>query len=813
VKNNKVQLTKMIKNYIKTTIRSLTVRKTYSLTNILGLAIGIASFLIIYLFITDELSYDRHHTKAENIYRLVNVYDFDGVGENSASAPFPVAFTLKDEYPAMITNIVRVFNFQAPRSFIEYGEKKINEKYFYYADSTFFDIFDHKFIKGNPETALDENGSVVITESIAKKYFGNEDPMGKSIRFETAINLNVTGVVKDVPSQSHFRFDFIGSMSTLRSRFGGKLPQTWVWNPCWTYMVLADNVDPAELESKFPDFVQKYFYDAEKDNVSMYLQPLLDIHLKSKLDYEIASNNNITSIYILSAIAIFLLVIAIINYMNMATATSASRAKEIGIKKVAGAFRLQLVRQFLSESIILSFIALIIALILAEFIIPVFNNFTGKAISMYTLFEPQNIILIILLGLLIGFLSGVYPAFYLARFNPIVVLKSSIKNGTRSGLPRKILVVLQFTISITLIIGTLIINEQLNYMKNADLGFDKENIIVLPINRTPIAKTYSTFKKELLNNANIISVSAMDDIFGASHNTHEFRPEGFPDDQWQFYPALVVKYDFLKTFDIDIIAGRDYNEANKTDPVNGIIINEAMVKHLGWNDPQEALGKKFKSLSGEERVIGVFNDFNPTSLHEASGPFVLNMKERPGEIMWFLKFMVIKIQPGSEKNALMAIEKLWNKTAPERPFEYFFLEEELAELYSDEENLSKLSLIFTVIVIFIAALGLLGLASFLAEQKTKEIGIRKVLGASVFSIIKNISKEFIWLILLASIFAWVIAYLIMSDWLDHFSYQVTLNWFTFLLAALIAMGLSLLITSLRALMASRADPVTTLKYE
>ncbi len=803
----------MIKNYIKTTFRSFAARRTYSLINIFGLAIGIAGFLIIYLFIFDELSYDRHHSEAKNIYRLVNVYDFDGVGENSASAPFPVAFTLKNEYPAMINNIVRLFNFQAPRSFVEYEENKFNEKYFFYADSTFFDIFDHTFIKGNPETALDENGAVVITESTARKYFGNEDPMGKTIRFETSLHLHVTGVVEDVPSQSHFRFDFIGSMSTLRSQFGGRLPQTWVWNPCWTYMVLADNVDPADLEAKFPEFIQKYFYNAEKDNISMYLQPLLDIHLKSKLDYEIAPNNNITSIYILSAIAIFLLVIAIINYMNLATATSAGRAKEIGIKKVSGAFRIQLVRQFLSESIIMSFVALIIALILAEFFIPVFNDFTGKDISLYTLFEPQNIILIIVLGIVIGVLSGLYPAFYLSRFNPIVVLKSSLKHGAKSGLPRKILVVLQFSISITLIIGTLIINDQLNYMKNADLGFDKENIIVLPINRSPIANIYPTFRKELLNNAGILSVTAMDDIFGASHNTHEFRPEGFPDDQWQFYPALVVKYDFLKTFDIKLVAGRDYNEANKTDPMYGILINEAMVKHMGWNNPQEALGKKFKSYKGDERVIGVFKNFHPTSLHEASGPFVLNMKEFPGEVMWFLKYMAVRVQPGSEKNALMFIEKMWDKTSPDRPFEYFFLEDELAELYDDEKNLSKLSLMFTVIVIFIAALGLVGLASFLAEQKTKEIGLRKVLGASVFSIIKNISKEFIWLIMLASIFAWILAYLVMSDWLDHFSYQTPINWMIFIFASLIAMGLALLITSFRALIASRADPVTTLKYE
>lgn len=803
----------MIRNFIKSTYRNLSTRKTYSFINILGLAIGIASFLIIYLFIADELSYDRYHKNADNIYRLVNVYDFDGVGENSASAPFPVAFTLKNDYPAMIKNIVRVFNFQAPRSFVEVDEKKFNEKYFYYADSTFFDIFDYTFIQGNEKTALDENGAVVITQFTAKKYFGNEDPMGKTIRFETSIELHVTGVIKDVPSQSHFRFDFIGSISTLRERFGGRLPQTWVWNPCWTYVLLEDIVNPKDLEKEFHAFVQKYFYDAEKDNVSMYLQPLLDIHLKSKLDYEIASNNNITSIYILSAIAIFLLIIAIINYMNMATATSAKRAKEIGIRKVTGAYRAQLVRQFLGESMIVSFIALIIALLIAEFLIPFFNDLTGKAIILSTLLDWQNVLLVILLGLLIGLLSGVYPAFYLSTFNPIRVLKGTLSLGTSSGLARKVLVIIQFTISITLIIGTIIINDQLNYMKNADLGFDKENIVVVPINRTPVAKSYSSFKEELLNNANILSISAMDDIFGASHNTHEFRPEGFSEDQWQFYPAMVVQYDFVETFKIDMVAGRDYNEANKTDPMNGILINESMVRHMGWNSPQEALGKKFVSLRGEERIIGVFEDFHPTSLHEASGPFVLNMKEFPGEVMWFLKYMVVRIQPGSEKEALLAIEKLWNKTAPERPFDYFFLSNELEDLYQDEENLSKLSLVLTFIVMFIAALGLLGLASFLAEQRTKEIGVRKVLGASVLSIINNISKEFIWLILLASVFAWVIAYLIMTNWLNHFPYQATLNWFAFILAAFFATGLALLITSFRAVMASRADPVETLKYE
>jgi putative ABC transport system permease protein len=619
--------------------------------------------------------------------------------------------------------------------------------------------------------------------------------------------------VKDIPNQSHLKFDFLGSMSSLRRIFGGKLPQTWVWNPCWTYILLNENVNPEQLEARFPEFIEKYFYGAEKDNISLYLQPLTDIHLKSKLDYEIAPNNSITSVYILTAIGIFLLIIAIINYMNMATATSAGRTREIGIKKVSGANRTQLIVQFLGESLLITLVALLLSLILIESVLPIFNDFTGKSITLKELLKLENIVFVIGLWLVIGIASGIYPAFYLSSFRPLVVIKSSMNKNVKSSLARKILVVTQFTISISLIIGTIIIRDQLNFMRSADLGFTKENIILIPINRTPVANIYPSIKKELLQNPNILSVTAMDDIFGAAHNTHEFRPEGFPEDQWQFYPALVIQYDFLKTFEIELLAGRDYEELNKTDPVKGILINESMVNHLGWGSPQDALGKKLKSLQGDERVIGVFENFHQTSLHEAAGPFVLNMKESPGAIMFFMKYMAVRIVPGSEKNALLYIEKIWNKTAPDRPFEYFFLKDELADLYEDEENLSKLTFIFTLIIIFIAALGLLGLASFLAEQRTKEIGIRKVLGASTWNIIKTISKEFVWLILFASIFAWIIAYLFIADWLNNFPYKISINWMVFIIAAMFAMALALLITSFRAIVASRSDPVETLKYE
>lgn len=802
----------MIRNYIKIAIRNLVKHKFYSLINICGLAIGLASFIIILLYIIDEVSYDRYHKNADNIYRLVNVYDFDGVGENSASSPFPVAFTMKDEYPGMIKNVVRIFNFQSPRMLIELGDKRYNERRFFFADSTFFHIFDHEFIHGNPKTVLNESYSVVLTESAAKKYFGDDNPVNKTIKFEKQFDLKVTGVIKDVPAQSHFNFDFIASMSSVGRMFGGRLPQTWVWNPCWTYLLLEDGAAPV-LEKKFPDFINKYFNDAEKKNISLYLQPLTDIHLKSRLDYELEPNNNISYIYILSAIAAFLLIIASINFMNLATATSAARAKEIGVKKVVGVYRSQLIFQFISESIILSFISLIIALILVELLLPAFNTFTNKDIVLSILLQPKYLLALIILVLFTGAFSGIYPAFYLSAFKPVSVLKGSLRRENKSTLPRKILVVIQFVISITLIIGTLTVLNQLKFLRNADLGFNKEQVIIIPVNHTPIARSYKSVKNELLLNTDIISITAVDDIFGVAHNTHEFRPEGFPQDKLQFYPALVVRYDFVKTFDIKILAGRDYNEDNKTDPEKGMLINEAMVKHLGWGSNEEALGKKFKSLHGEERVIGVTNNFNATSLHEQAGPFVLNIKEKPDEVMWFLKFMAIRIAPDNHKKTIDFIETKWKEFAPNRPFEYSFLDQELNKLYKDEDNLGKLSLIFSLLIIFIASLGLFGLTSFMAEQRTKEIGIRRVLGAKVTDIITLLSKEFLKLIVIAILIAWPIAFLLIDDWLSHFAYRTAINWFVFILAGLFALIIALLITAYKAYVASQTNPVDTLKYE
>jgi putative ABC transport system permease protein len=804
----------MFWNYMKILLRSLYKRKTYTIVNILGLAIGITSFILIMFYVLDEISYDRHHSKVNDIYRVCMIYDFEGVGENSASMPFPVAYTLKDEYPDMIEQVVRVFNFQSTRNLVEYEDLKFNESRFYFADSTFFKIFDHDFVAGDPVTALDEPSSVVLTESMAKKYFKDEDAMGKTLKFETRLPLKVTGIIRDVKPQTHLKFDFIASMSSVRQLFGGRLPQTWVWNPCWTYLVLNDAANPDDLEANFPAFIDKYYFDAQRESITMYLQPMADIHLHSRLDYELEPNGNYSYIVTLSVIAIFLLVIASINFMNLSTATAGSRSREIGIRKVTGADRTKLFIQFIGESLFLTLLALILSLVLIELLLPAFNTYTGKELTFNSLVDPTYILGLFLIWLFLGLLSGAYPALYLSSFKPLSVLKGNMGSETKSGMARKMLVVFQFTISIALIIGTMVIFRQVRYLQSAELGFNPKNIVLLPIHRTGVATDFNTFKDELMKNPGIVSVTAVDDIVGAAHNTHEFRHRGMTEDEWRFYPALVVHDDFLKTFEIEIVAGRDYHPKSQVDPVNAILVNEAMVKHLGWSSNEEALGEKFRSLNGEEKIVGVFRNFQATSLREPSGPFVLNVKELPNHVLFFMRYAAIRVTGNNTKETLAFLEKTWGKYEQSRPFDYKMLETELVNLYKEERNLGTLSLVFTVLILFVAALGLFGLASFMAEKRTKEIGIRKVLGATVMNIMFLLQRDFARLIIIAMVIAWPLAYYLIEElFLQQFALRVPFSIWIFLLSGAMALAISMLIISWRAVSASLLNPVDTLKYE
>ena len=805
----------MFRNYIKIAYRNLVKHKTYSIINIVGLAIGIACFIIILLYVLDELSYDKHHKNADSIYRVVNIHNYEGVGERASSCPLLAAPTLKLEYPGIVKSSVRFYNNWGSEYFVEYKKKKFKEKRFFFVDSTVFDVFDIPFIIGNPKTALSKPYSVVITESTAKRYFGEQNPIGEAFKVNESecSKYIVTGVVEDSKDQSHIHYDFLTSFSTLKSHFGGKWPKTWVWNPFWTYLLLEDGICPCLLNDKFPEFVNKYYFDAEKDNITLYLQKLTDIHLKSELDYEIEANGRIGYIRILLTIAFFILIIACINFMNIATALSARRAKEIGVKKVFGAHKTQLIIQFISESVIITYLSIIIALMIVELLIPAFNTYTDKNVSTTILLQPKFLISIIVSGLLIGVISGIYPALFLSSFRPINILKGLRKTKVISTIPRKALVILQFSISVVLIIWTITTFQQLKHLQNADVGFNKNDVIVVPTGYSSIVKHYHSFKSELLQNPNIEYVSAADYIIGESHNTHEFKPLGFPADKFQFYPSLIIRNDFVETFDIEIVAGRNYNQNIKTDREYSILINEAMVKQMGWGTNENAIGKKFQANNSKEKVIGVFKSFYAKSQRNEKTPLVLELKHNKRTIDLYTKYIFIKIKPDSYKQVIPLLETKWKHYVKNRPFEYYMLNDKLNALYSEEETLGKLASILTILIIFVSGLGLFGLSSFMTEQRTKEIGIRKVLGASTSQIVKLLTKEFFGLIIIAIIIAYPFAYFGAKKWLENFSNHIELNLFVFLFSGIIIIVFAITITIYKSFIAARQNPVDSVKQE
>lgn len=805
----------MIRHYFVIAFRNITRHLNYSLLNIGGLSIGLASYIFIAIYINDEVSYDKFHDKANRIYRVNRLYNSNNVNEDAATCSFPFAPALEFDYPDIVESTCRFFDFQLPKIFFEYREDtnnivKFNERNFFLVDSSLFDIFTFPFVKGDPATALNCPNTIVLTSSTAKRYFGNEDPIGKILVAEEGLNFEVTGVIEDVPLQSHFQFDMLGSMSTYRQLQGGQLPRTWIWNPCWTYVLLHENVSPDILEEKFPDFYLNHYSDLSDQDVTLYLQKLLHIHLQSHHDYEMHPNGNILYMYILSAIAFIILVLACINFMSLTTANSASRAKEIGIKKVFGGSRGGLTIQFLGETIILSLIALAIAGILIESFLPLFNHFTGKSINSGFLLQPFGFLHLISLTIFTGILAGGYPAVFLSSFKPVAVLQGNLSKGTKSGIARKILVIAQFSISIVLIIGTLVVFSQLRFLRNADLGFKKNQIIIIPT-VGQIVTNYDTFKENLLKFPEVEYVTGMEDIIGVNHNTREVIIEGLSDDQGYFYPMFMVRHDFIETFNIKVVEGRSFSKEITSDIVNAIMINEKMVKNLGWTN-EEAIGKSIRS-DGNEKVIGVFSDFHVLSLHKPINNFILDMLHNSNAAAGLTRFIAIRVNTNNYKKTLALIKNEWNYFAPTRPFEYSFLDTELDGLYNNEVKFGKFSLVLTILAMFIACLGLIGLASFLAEQRTKEIGIRRVFGARIPDIVKLLSNEFIRLILVANLIAWPFAYFVTNSWLQNFSQKTDVNWTLYLFAGLITLVITLIITTSKAITTSSRNTAKTIRHK
>jgi len=807
----------MVKNWLKVAFRNLVRHKGYSLINLFGLAVGMTCAILIMLYVRDELSYDRYPAKAESIYRLGLEARTVNRGQlRTARTPPPWAPALARDYPEVL-NYVR---FKTPLvSWLvgyEEREKRFHEKGLYFADPSVFEVFSLKLLRGDPATALKEPNTLVLTENAAARYFGRDDPLGKTLRIDNTYDFRVTGVMQDVPRTSHISFDILASFESLNVLpiYGGTQYSTFErsgLNPdVYTYLLLKDGFRPAELEKKIPAFLQTYLgRQLVQANVSLntFLQPLVDIHLHSDLDAELRANASVNDIYIYSAVALFILAIACINFMNLATARSAGRAREVGIRKVVGAERRQVIGQFLGEALLLAMISLVLAVALAKLLLPVFGILAGKTLSL-DLADPLFILLAFALAVAVGAASGSYPAFFLSAFRPGSVLKGSLRSGGANVLLRKVLVVFQFAISIVFIIGTAVVYEQIRYVRTKPLGFDKENVVVLPLGDPRARPLFQSFKDRILQSPAILSASGATSLPGGLVNAALVLPEGAAPGEQTAVDFALVSYDFLRTLGIELAAGRDFARDHPTDLQQAYIINESAAKLFGWKD--SPVDKQIRFVGNATgRIIGVVKDFHVRSLHHRVGPIVMRLSPTPDGLL----YAAVRIDPKEVRGALSFIEAQWRQVYPHDPFIYTFLKDDFDGLYRADDAGGRIFIAFSALTVIIACLGLFGLASFSAEQKKKDVGIRKVLGASVAGLTRMLTMEFVSLVLLASAIAWPVAYYAMHRWLGGFAYRVSMGWWIFPAAAVLAVLIALLTVGFQAMRAALANPVEAIHIE
>jgi len=808
----------MLQNYLKIAFRNLSRNKLFSSINIFGLAAGLAVCLLIMLYIFDELSYDKHHKDGDRTYRLAYI---TGTGDDWSAQPAPVAFTMKAEMPE-VQEVTRLLKFPDMDKVLLQNESPLNPRKFfesngYYVDSTFFQLFTYDFIYGNSQTALARPNSLVLSESIAAKLFGNENPIGKPLKLGLPFGdfvYTVQAVFKE-NHKSHIPAHFFLSMRNTDLGSWTERQTSWATNNIFhTYVKLKAGVDAHAFEKRMSAFMDRH-EGPELKQAGMtkghFIQHMPDIYLHSSIGNEIAPNGNIRYLYIMGSIAAFILVIACINFMNLSTARSEKRAREVGVRKVIGAGRASLIHQFLGESFLLCLIALAIALLLTQLLLPLFNQLTQKELTLSN--NPQLILWIAGLALLTGLLSGLYPAFYLSSFKPVTVLKGKILNSWSASALRKGLVVFQFTISVALILGAIVIGSQLNYLKNQNLGFKKDQQLILPITSMNVAKNYHALKNEILRTAGVASVTSGSTYPGIRNiNDILLYAEGRSVSNNVDVATASIEDDYFETLGLHLLYGRPFARNSMADS-NHIILNQTAVKQLGL-DQATAVGKRvtyeFQGAYHNMEVTGVIKDFNFESLHNPIKPLGFSVNN------FFANkynYTIIGLQTAEYTRALKAIEKAWTKINPNAPFEYSFLDQDFQRNYEKDQRTATLVIYSTSIAILIACLGLFGLAAFSAERRTREIGIRKVLGASVTNVTMLLSGEFIRLTLLAFLIASPLAWYGMDRWLRNFTYRVSLSWWMFAAAGGLAIVIALITVSSQAIKSALANPVKSLRTE
>lgn len=797
----------MFRNYFKTAVRNLWKNKTFSFINVAGLAIGMAVSFLILLLVYNELTYDRFHENSEDIYRIATKIDAEGRKLNVPSVPAPFGLKLQELYP----EIAAVSRLRGTGTrVISLEDRLFEEDKIYYADTGLFEVFTIDLIRGDQKSALEAPFSLILTEEIAEKYFGKKDPIGRTLRIKNEEDpYTITGIAKRMPENSHFKFNILGSLSSLE-KIRGDL-HTWMGFNYYTYLKIRGEYDATALTEKYYDQLMANLPDQIKKldiQIQIDLQPLTKIHFSSYTEGEMEPPGNPSYIRIFITIALFILMIACINFMNLSTAQSAKRAKEVGMRKVLGAQRGKLVSQFLGESLLLSGSGLILAVMLVLILLPVFNQLIQKDLNFSPFINWEISLGFITITLLVGLLSGIYPALFLSSFIPIEIFRSRLKAGKAHTFFRNGLVSLQYIISISLICSTLVIFSQLQHVKNHDLGFDQEQIVSMTLARN---LNHEVFKAELQGQPGIVKVAAVDNMPAMGRSETFFTFEGVAEGGRQVIPYVETDEDYLDTMGMKIVAGRNFSREFPSDK-KAVILNETLVKQIGWEDP---LGKTVSMTDFNEKqevilipytVIGVVRDFHFESLHQPIRGHIFMLGED-------LSMVAIKIRPDNIPQTLAAIEQAWQKMETGRPFDYSFLDETFDRLYRTEQRLGQIFIAFTLIAIIIAALGLFGLASFTVNQRTKEIGIRKILGASTPNVVLLLSKEFTRWVILANVVAWPLAYFAMNKWLQNFAYRIDIPIWVFIASGIAALFISLLTVSSKAIKAAVANPVNSLRYE
>jgi putative ABC transport system permease protein len=808
----------MVSNYFKIVFRNTKKHPLYVMINIFGLAVGMAVSILILLFVKHELSYDKYHENSDRIVRVSRAW-FNQDGEISLhlghAAP-PFGPLIKSDFGDDVDQAVRFFNFNP---LIKYNDEAFVEERFFFADPEVFEVFSWKLLEGNPNVLGEFSDAIILTETMSKKYFGNENPIGKTLELELVGNrvpFQVRGLMEDVPDNSHFQVDFLASMRPVNDFYGGEeqMMQNYGSNNFSTYLLLAEGVKAEVLEAKLPELIDRHMGENQagipaSKGTQLFLWPLTDIHLHSNLDSEIEPNGNIDYVYIYLAVALFILLIACINFMNLSTARSSLRSMEVGLRKVMGAERSSLVRQFMGESFVLAFIALVFAMILVFVFLPVFANFTDKALSFNLIKNPEYLFGLIGLVLFVGLISGSYPALFLSGFTPSKVLKGVFKAGSGHKQFRSALVTGQFAISVMLIVAVLVVVNQLNFMQSKDLGFKKDDLVVLPANQNIIGN-YLIFKDRLENHSGIKEVSISSRVPSGRLLDSQGASAEVNGELSQVNVRIAdihVAHNFTQTFGIPIVAGRTFDYLQATDSTEAFVLNEAAIRAIGWSSPEEAVGKQFNYGGRKGYVTGVMKDFHFESLHQPIVPIVFMISVDRSNLV------TIKIDADKKEEALAYLKEEWQQLRPDYPFEPLFVDEGFNRQYEAENKVKTIFTFFAGLAVLISILGLLGLTTFETEQRTREIGIRKVMGAETFNIVTLLGKDFMKLVLFGFLIAVPISWYGMSQWLEDFAFRIGISWQIFLIAGLVAGLIAAVTVSGQAIKAALANPVKSIKSE